>query len=61
MVDALAILYIVECIVCQYIEIAACEHLSRQNSETNQHTYLCPKIGLWKSQLVAQLVVRPFN
>ena len=43
------------------IEIAACEHPSRHHTETNQHTYLCPEIGVWKLQLVAELVVMPFD
>ena len=29
--------------------------------EINQYTYLCPKIGPRKSQIVAQLVVRPYE
>ena len=48
-VDPLAILYMVNCTVCQDIEKVACEHPSRHDPETNQHTFLCPKIGPWKS------------
>ena len=44
-VDHLAILYMVNCTVCQDIEKVACEHPSRHDPETNQHTYLCPNIG----------------
>ena len=40
MVDPLAILYMVNCTVCQDIEKVACEHPSRHDPETNQHTYL---------------------
>ena len=45
----LAILYMVNCTVYQDIEKVACEHPSRHDPETNQHSYLCPKIGPWKS------------
>ena len=50
-VDPLAILFMVNCTVCQNIEIVACEHPSRHDPETNQHIYiyLCPKICPWKS------------
>ena len=41
-VDPLAIL-------CQDIEKVVCEHPTRHDPETNQHTYLCHKIGPWKS------------
>ena len=48
--DPLTILYMVNCTVCQDIERqVASEHPSRHDPETNQHTYLCPKIGPWKS------------
>ena len=43
---SLAILYIVYCTVCQDIEKVACEHPSRHNPETDQHTYLCPRLVL---------------
>ena len=52
--DPLAILYMVSCTVCQDIEEVASEHPSSHDPETNQHTYLCPKIGLWKS-------IRPYD
>ena len=48
-VDPLAILYMINCTVCQDIEKIACEHPSRHDPETKQQTYLCPKIGSWKS------------
>ena len=46
--DPLAILYKVNCTVYQDIEKVACEHPSRHDPKTNQHTYLCLKIGPWK-------------
>ena len=48
-VDPITILYMVKCTVYQAIEKVACEHPSRHDPETNQHTYLRPKIGRWKS------------
>ena len=46
MVDPLAILYMVNCTVCQDIEKVACEHPSRHEPETNQHTYYAPILVL---------------
>ena len=48
-VDPLAVLYMVNCTVCQDIGKVACEHPTRHDPETNQHTYVCPKIGPGKS------------
>ena len=39
-IDPLAILYMVNCIVCQDIEKIACEHPSRHDPETNQHIFM---------------------
>ena len=44
-VDLLVILYMVNCTVCQDIEKVACEDPRRDYPDSNQHTYLCPKIA----------------
>ena len=49
-VDPVAILYVVNCTVCQDIEKVACEYSSRHDPETNQHTHLCHKIHTFVPQ-----------
>ena len=64
-VDPLAILYMVNCTVCQDIEEDACEHPSRHDPETNQHNIFMPQdwsleivISCTTSRKALRLIVR---